>query len=456
MYKQFIKKEKKILLVIVLVQLFFAVPNSHAQVAVVTEKIIYAVNDDYVQLNPQWKTGAQDIVDYVNGVLAKNTNKRYEIKEFRTFDIAKWNQLAGDASYHYDNGFGGTTIFHWVETPNTKIKPDVHYSKLINVTSFNYLGGMPYQQLFLVDSHYEYTPLLGRSQKTFETTMVVPLHELGHTMGLSVPDWYLYQLEDVSGVKPQLPSFDLRAQYPNDPMSSLENLPYRFSDFNAAIINKNLRHEKTYLEISKITSSQIKVIVEDEAGQKISNATVQVFGGKKGCWYCQKIVSNPLIETQTTSILGEALIAAPSTEWTLNQDMNSKYIGFIVKASAGDLRGGAYVIGQQMQQHKFLTGDDIFTLTIRLNSVDRDNNKQDLAKDSDGDGLSDVEEERLGTNPKNKDTDGDGYPDGLEVRTGHNPLKPPNNLVTKKVVTKLLKRGSKGNEVKKTSTGAER
>lgn len=65
--------------------------------------------------------------------------------------------------------------------------------------------------------------------------------------------------------------------------------------------------------------------------------------------------------------------------------------------------------------------------------------------DSDGDGVSDEEEIRLGTDPfkpdtdgdelldgeevyvygtdpLNPDTDGDGYPDGLEVRSGYNPL----------------------------------
>lgn len=44
--------------------------------------------------------------------------------------------------------------------------------------------------------------------------------------------------------------------------------------------------------------------------------------------------------------------------------------------------------------------------------------------DSDGDGLSDEEEMRLGTDPFNPDTDGDGYPDGLEVALGSDPLDP--------------------------------
>ena len=48
-----------------------------------------------------------------------------------------------------------------------------------------------------------------------------------------------------------------------------------------------------------------------------------------------------------------------------------------------------------------------------------------LPKDSDGDGLTDEDEAKLGTDPFNKDTDGDGLTDGEEVHTYHtNPLNP--------------------------------
>ncbi|HUF39611.1 MAG TPA: protein kinase [Anaerolineales bacterium] len=47
-----------------------------------------------------------------------------------------------------------------------------------------------------------------------------------------------------------------------------------------------------------------------------------------------------------------------------------------------------------------------------------------LLVDSDGDGLTDVEEQRLGTDPFNQDTDGDGLSDFEEVQTGTDPLNP--------------------------------
>src|SRR6185436_20489494 len=43
------------------------------------------------------------------------------------------------------------------------------------------------------------------------------------------------------------------------------------------------------------------------------------------------------------------------------------------------------------------------------------------ARDTDGDGLADAAERRLGTDPDRRDTDGDGLPDGWEVSFGLNP-----------------------------------
>jgi len=42
--------------------------------------------------------------------------------------------------------------------------------------------------------------------------------------------------------------------------------------------------------------------------------------------------------------------------------------------------------------------------------------------DTDDDGLNDFEEKEYGTDPENADTDGDTYTDGEEVENGYNPL----------------------------------
>ena len=46
------------------------------------------------------------------------------------------------------------------------------------------------------------------------------------------------------------------------------------------------------------------------------------------------------------------------------------------------------------------------------------------AKDSDGDGLTDKEEEELGLDPENSDSDGDGLDDADEIENGADPLNP--------------------------------
>src|SRR5262249_6386151 len=48
----------------------------------------------------------------------------------------------------------------------------------------------------------------------------------------------------------------------------------------------------------------------------------------------------------------------------------------------------------------------------------------DANQDLDADGLTNLQEYRAGTNPRNADTDGDGLPDGWELRHGLNPLDP--------------------------------
>ncbi len=58
-----------------------------------------------------------------------------------------------------------------------------------------------------------------------------------------------------------------------------------------------------------------------------------------------------------------------------------------------------------------------------LTNIDEIKHGTDIRNpDSDGDGLTDGAEVKLGANPLLADTDGDGVPDGIEVATGSNPL----------------------------------
>jgi len=73
-------------------------------------------------------------------------------------------------------------------------------------------------------------------------------------------------------------------------------------------------------------------------------------------------------------------------------------------------------------------GDLILDVTEIANGSDPlnpcDPNLQAAVCDQDGDGLTNQQEQTLGTNPTNPDTDGDGINDGTEVLNGSNPLNP--------------------------------
>ncbi len=67
-------------------------------------------------------------------------------------------------------------------------------------------------------------------------------------------------------------------------------------------------------------------------------------------------------------------------------------------------------------------GDEVTNGSDPLNPCDPDDSAAICQIDTDGDGLTDVYEGIIGTNPNNPDTDGDGISDGDEVTNGSNPL----------------------------------
>jgi len=69
-------------------------------------------------------------------------------------------------------------------------------------------------------------------------------------------------------------------------------------------------------------------------------------------------------------------------------------------------------------------GTEVANGTNPLDPCDPNSNSPACSLDSDGDGLTNNEEASLGTDPNNPDTDGDGINDGLEVENGTNPLDP--------------------------------
>ncbi|MGY6603651.1 Rib/alpha-like domain-containing protein [Actinotignum sanguinis] len=116
----------------------------------------------------------------------------------------------------------------------------------------------------------------------------------------------------------------------------------------------------------------------------------------------------------------------PGTDVTLTKDPAN---GQIPASATCEATGGATcTIGQDGNVVVKVPADakdkSEITVTIKDGGKTLDTSKVTVKDpDTDGDGLTDSEEEKIGTDPKNPDTDGDGINDGDEVNGTKNPFK---------------------------------
>ncbi len=89
-------------------------------------------------------------------------------------------------------------------------------------------------------------------------------------------------------------------------------------------------------------------------------------------------------------------------------------------AQAYDVHGGSTATGSEQNAFKI----DINIEKDNVHECDLNPDLERCSDDGDGDGLTDVEEAELGTDPLNPDTDGDAFDDGFEVDQGTDPLDP--------------------------------
>ena len=142
-------------------------------------------------------------------------------------------------------------------------------------------------------------------------------------------------------------------------------------------------------------------------GTRADGSTVDVTAGSAGTKY-----SRP---ESLVSISADGLVTITGAPFRTTQDT---FLVWII-ASNGSVAATISIVVIPTDADGDGMEDD-FERRNGLNPAD----PADAARDNDGDGLTNLKEFQVGTNPNNRDTDGDGVSDAEEVRRGSNPLNP--------------------------------
>jgi len=114
--------------------------------------------------------------------------------------------------------------------------------------------------------------------------------------------------------------------------------------------------------------------------------------------------------------------------------MGNQTLGSLPSTQTTDVGGWGNFQGLNFET---LAGTQTITVTVDNTDTDGDGIPDDTDTDDDNDGLTDVQEAALGTNPLIKDTDGDGYNDDAEVN-GTSSLVRVTNPLKKNYATLMI------------------
>lgn len=172
-----------------------------------------------------------------------------------------------------------------------------------------------------------------------------------------------------------------------------------------------------YSNTGSTGTSTITITVEDSYGASNSTSfdvTVQD-------------IINPVAITKNITIELDSIGNASITPSMINDGSNDN-----CKLDSLSVSQIAFNCSHLGSNQVILTAYDLFgntdtafaIVTVVSNDIDTDNDgmKDNCDDDDDNDGLTDLQEIQIGTNPKNPDSDGDGVSDSKEVTDNTNPL----------------------------------
>jgi len=312
------------------------------------EPIIFALNKGYADKVPNWKQQADKVINAINSVFIKTTQKQFKISKYLTYNDSEYTNLFTSPKnypeYYQDvGGRGGITFILLVHKDGISMQElkQFYGSDIVNVLYTVRKEGKSYPTILLAQRESFNILLDEYRPERMDST----IHEMGHVLGLAVPEWYFYKYSDCTGVDPKFSDYDIDEDpyFQNDPMTFPKDdiNVLQFSELNSAIINKNLNLEYSYEDVrlnwfSKIT----KVYVTDKFGNPIQGATIKIFPIKKACFYCKTICKGvpyghgvpttpPPEQILTTDKNGYVTYIGPVGDWEMSE---TEYTPVVAKA----------------------------------------------------------------------------------------------------------------------------
>ena len=326
-----------------------------------------------------------------------------------------WNLGADDFVYSSVNAFVSPCLddgLNGVDFTTTVCGSDYGSAIAVTMSSFFISDGSFVETDIVFDSNEPWSIYGGPLQAGQTDFSRVAVHELGHALGLdhesvavSIMNPFVGNIET-----PQQDDFDgVAGIYDNDSLAGCEPV---IQTINFTVNGK--------LESGDCTFGQLSAASSDPSFVDLYQISAEFAG--------------TLTVTMTSAVLDSYLILSDlGLTSTLIFDDDSA--GGLDAQFSVVVEPGGYIILANYFEATEITGNYLLASTFVISDVDGDGLPdsweseyfgglgQGVAADFDKDGLSNIDEFSLGTNPAKRDTDRDGLPDGYEVDNGLNPLK---------------------------------